>query len=277
MSETSSRPVKQRRRYPSLNLEQAVDRIRTLHDRERLNAAPADVIVQHWGFKSINTGPASSAYSAVKQFGLLDESGSGKQRKASISPRGRAILTAPADVVAEELRTAALEPTMNRLIWERYGAHTGSPEAFRWHLISDLGFSDTGAREFAKQYEATIRFAGLDDEDSPAQAEGTDLTGEPHDAEPEDAPSAPVGPTSDVWHTQSGQRVEVPVHQAPSAVRMSRHAIPLVGGKQVILEGEFPLSEAAWQGFLAVLQAFKPGLVEAEGATTPSSEDEEML
>jgi len=58
---------------------------------------------------------------------------------------------------------------------------------------------------------------------------------------------------------------------------MSRHAIPLVGGKQVILEGEFPLSEAAWQGFLAVLQAFKPGLVEAEGATTPSSEDEEML
>jgi hypothetical protein len=280
MSETSSRPAaKQRRRYPLLNLEQAVDRLRILHDRERLNAAPADVIVQHWGFKSINTGPASSAYSAVKQFGLLDETGSGKQRKASISPRGRAILTAPADVRQEELRAAALEPTMNRLIWERYGAHTGSPEAFRWHLISDLGFSDTGAKEFAKQYEATIRFAGLDDEDSPTEAADLAVdSDEPHDVGPVEAASYPVAPTSDVWHTRSGQRVEVPVHHAPSSARMSRHAIPLVGGKQVILEGEFPLSEAAWQGFLAVLQAFKPGLVEAEGAATAvPPEDEELL
>jgi hypothetical protein len=31
--------------------------------------------------------------------------------------------------------------------------------------------------------------------------------------------------------------------------RTARHAIPLVGGKHVVLEGEFPLTEAAWQGF----------------------------
>lgn len=274
MSEVTQRITtrNQRRRYPSLNLEQAIDRLKVLYDRERLNAAPADVIVQHWGFKSINTGPASTAYSAVKQFGLLDETGQGKQRRAAISPRGRAILTAPPDVRADELRKAALEPTMNQLIWERYGTHTGSPEAFRWHLVSDLGFSDTGAKEFAKQYEATIRFAGLEDgRPAPEASEEAESKSErwmdkelaaPH----REAGTYPVAPTVDVWKSESGARHEVPVLHPPTSVRTSRHAIPLVGGKQVILEGEFPLTEAAWQGFMAILHAFKPGLVDSEEA-----------
>lgn len=258
MSETSQKSAGQRRKYPSLSLEQAIDRARVLYDRERYNAAPIDQIAKHWGFKTIKTGPASTAYSAVKQFGLLDESGSGPTRKASLSQRARAILTAPEDVRAEEIRTAALEPTMNRQVWERYKTHTGSPESFNWHLISEMGFSDTGAREFAKQYEATIRFAGLDE----LTPEDEELGDSEADA-PSEAPD-PVAPTSDVWFNEARERVEVPHHQPPASTRMSRHAIPLVGGKQVILEGEFPLTEAAWQGFKAVLEAFKPGLVEAE-------------
>lgn len=260
MSESSQKSAGQRRKYPSLSLEQAIDRARVLYDRERYNAAPIDQIAKHWGFKTIKTGPASTAYSAVKQFGLLDESGSGPTRKASLSQRARAILTAPEDVRAEEIRAAALEPTMNRQVWERYKTHTGSPESFNWHLISEMGFSDTGAREFAKQYEATIRFAGLvdgatpEDEDEELDAEADALSDAHH----------PVAPTSDVWFNEARERVEVPNHQPPTSTRMSRHAIPLVGGKQVILEGEFPLTEAAWQGFKAVLEAFKPGLVEAE-------------
>lgn len=283
MSETNQQrtfTANQRRRYPSLSLEQAVERLGILYSRERLNVTPVDVIVQHWGFKSISTGPASTAYSAVKQFGLLDESGQGTQRKASISERGRTILTAPHDVQVEELRAAALEPTMNRLIWERYGTHTGSPESFRWYLVKELGFSDTGAKEFAKQYQATVAFAGL--EDSPPAPE-TD-TEDVNDREPASVSDGylqneavarrnqavhSVAPTVDVWNTPDG-RHEVPVLHPPTTTRTSRHAIPLVGGKQVILEGEFPLNEAAWQGFLAVLQAFKPGLVEAQ-----SSEDSE--
>ena len=39
--------------------------------------------------------------------------------------------------------------------------------------------------------------------------------------------------------------------------------VPIVGGKSVTIEGEFPISEAAWGQFLAVLNAMKPGLVQA--------------
>ena len=37
--------------------------------------------------------------------------------------------------------------------------------------------------------------------------------------------------------------------------------VPIIGGKPVMIEGEFPISEAAWAQFLAVLAAMKPGLV----------------
>ncbi len=268
MSETGQRFSGQRRRYPSLNLEQAIERARVLYERERYNPTPIDLIAKHWGFKGINTGPASTAYSAVKQFGLLDESGSKGQRKAAVSQRARAILTAPSDVREKEICAAALEPVMNKLIWERYGANTGSPESFTWHLTSELGFSDTGAREFAKQYQATIRFAGLDDEPADTTVPDPANDGDDDARESAAAPTYPLAPTVDVWNNSSG-RVEVPVHHPPATARMSRHAIPLVGGKQVILEGEFPLTEAAWNGFMVILQAFKPGLVESEPTAAP--------
>lgn len=265
MSEANQKQASHRRRYPSLNLEQALERARVLYEMERLNPAPLDVVTKHWGFKNSKTGPASTTYSAVKQFGLIDETGNAGQRKAAVSQRARAILTAPDDVREREIREAALAPPMNRSIWERYGADTGSPDAFRWHLISEMGFSDTGANEFAKQYVATIRFAGLD-------LLAPDGGGEPEEA---DEPSTPVPAMPSIFdgmfttpQPSRPQTPEPPTTTTAPMGRTSRHAIPLIGGKQVILEGEFPLTEAAWQGFMAVLAAFKPGLVSDDQPST---------
>lgn len=66
----------------------------------------------------------------------------------------------------------------------------------------------------------------------------------------------------------------VPAPEPPVTARTSRHAIPLIGGKQVVLEGEFPLTEEAWSGFMAILQAFKPGLVEPPRRVRAPSPDE---
>ena len=40
--------------------------------------------------------------------------------------------------------------------------------------------------------------------------------------------------------------------------------VPIIGGSPVMVEGEFPISEAAWSQFIAVLEAMKPGLVKPE-------------
>lgn len=279
MTDTPSRTTGQRRKYPSLNLEQAIERARVLYDRERLNATPVELVARHWGFKTIKTGPASTAYSAVKQFGLLVESGSGDQRKAAISPRARAILTAPPQVRDAEIQEAALEPSMNRLVWERFQASTGSSESFTWYLVSDLGFSDTGAREFARQYEATVRFARLDERD--LAIETADDTS--HDVPTpgirslaDDSRSTSSAPTASLREGSPPIHAVQPIVDATRVVpvNVSRHSIPLIGGKQVVLEGEFPITEAAWQGFMTVLSAFKPGLVADESSETSVVEAE---
>jgi hypothetical protein len=42
---------------------------------------------------------------------------------------------------------------------------------------------------------------------------------------------------------------------------MFRFTIPLPGGRHLLIEGDFPVSEAEWDQFVAVLDAMKPGLV----------------
>jgi transposase-like protein len=46
--------------------------------------------------------------------------------------------------------------------------------------------------------------------------------------------------------------------------------VPIIGGEAVIVEGQFPITEAAWAQFMAVLNAMKPGLVQQ-----PATDDSE--
>lgn len=41
----------------------------------------------------------------------------------------------------------------------------------------------------------------------------------------------------------------------------STYMIPVRAGESVLLEGDFPINEAEWNQFMAVLVAMKPGLV----------------
>lgn len=40
-----------------------------------------------------------------------------------------------------------------------------------------------------------------------------------------------------------------------------RVVIPLIGGVQVTLSGDFPLTEEQWDGLLLIMHVMKPGLV----------------
>jgi hypothetical protein len=54
----------------------------------------------------------------------------------------------------------------------------------------------------------------------------------------------------------------------------ARHfRIPLPGGRQVAIEGDFPLTEAEWDLFAHVLNVMKPGLIREDPA--PKGNDPE--
>jgi hypothetical protein len=247
--------------YPGISLATAVERARALYERERKNAAPMAAITAAWGYKSPTTGPASVSYSALKKFGLLVEDKASGHRVGRLTPLALEILLNPNN--ADAIRKAALLPPIYREMWEEYGNDLPSNETLRWQLVAQRGFTETGFEEFVRGYRETLVFAQLDavgktgqtsdpvldedDDDGPLQ--------EILDPSREKIPSEPAVRTLPVRQYYQ----EIPERTVPANVL--RMPVRLVGGATIYLEGEFPISEAGWKQFLAVLEAMKPGLV----------------
>jgi len=197
------------------------------------------------GYRSAKTGPATVAYSALLKFGLLEDEGSGSARTGKLTPLGLDVLMSPDQLPA--LRRAALTPQIHREMWEQYEDSLPSDESLKYRLVVQGGFTETGFREFIRQYRETIAYAQLP---SAGSLDGeTEPSGGHDDDHQEETPLRDQPPRRQ--HRQggvSGSVLTIPV--------------PIVGGKSVTIEGEFPISEAAWAQFLAVLNAMKPGLVQ---------------
>jgi hypothetical protein len=243
MSETH-RPKRQRSpSYPGVNLETALERARTLYDRERRGTAPISAILDHWGY-SPGTGPGLVTLAALKKFGLLQDEGSGPSRKARLSPLALQIILDDRDDSPERdraIRTAALSPTIHQDLWNRFGPELQSDATMRHFLRFDRNFTDKAADELIREFRETVSFAGLSESDS-LSPNGGDYS--------EQTPAPRTDPVSSA--------VASPQLSAQGATSVQ---LPLSASEWVTLNGAFPLSEAAWEQLLRVLQVMKPGLV----------------
>src|ERR1700733_4242727 len=96
--------------YPSINLETAIQRVRQLYEKERQHPTAVGTIVAHWRYKSLN-GPAAQTLAALKKYGLLEDEGSGENRKARISALADVIVAHPDEGMRmAAIREAALKP-----------------------------------------------------------------------------------------------------------------------------------------------------------------------
>jgi hypothetical protein len=235
--------------YPSINLETAIQRARQLYEKERQHATPVAAIAAHWHYKSLN-GPASQVLAALKKYGLIDDEGSGADRKAKLSPLADVILAHPDEAMRKAaIREAALNPAMHQELWDKYHQDLPSDSNLHWELTHDRGFTETGASEFIPVYRATIAFAQLASH-VPEPTQGSD--------------NQDVG-----GHDDSDQPEREPVRQRSASTGTTRsYAIPLIEGGAVVVEGQFPISEQDWHQFTTVLNAMKPGLVKGNAATT---------
>jgi hypothetical protein len=59
-------------RAPSLSLQEAIERVLRIYEKERRHPAPVDVIAQDIGYKSANNGAAIQALASLRYYGLLD-------------------------------------------------------------------------------------------------------------------------------------------------------------------------------------------------------------
>ena len=226
-----------------------------LYAKEKQYPTPVDAVVAHWGNKSLN-GAAGLQIAALKKYGLLTDEGARADRRVRLTDLAVTILNHPNDAMrAEAIRTAAMEPAIHKEMRKRYPSHLPSDATLEWELTRELQFTENGAKDFIRNYKATLAFARLDDPavSPPPVSEPNDFDDE--DEEPGDVewPNEPASPAL------AADAVRLATQKRPQPGH-SRFPIPLPSGHVVTIEGPFKLSESDWVFFRTILDALKPSL-----------------
>ena len=149
--------------FPYLDLETCIDLMKRLYGAAKMNEVRQADAAEAWDMKP-KSGSLLRYVAAMGQFGLIETSGGGDQRRIKISSTGRRILEDDRPGVREELKSeAALKPTMVRGLYlgdgdmPTWGKDRPSDSIAESSLKFDMGFGAEAARRFLTVYDATIK------------------------------------------------------------------------------------------------------------------------
>ena len=167
MNESVEMPTQQRDRspaFPVVSLETAFQRLVDFDAHFKRTAARPEKIGEAWGIKT--KAYVDRITAALRYFGLLEYQGSGSDRGVVVSEDGRKFLRAQQEEIKREvIKTAALRPKQIAKFWQSWGFDRPADAACLDELAMKNGFSDAGARDFLKVYDATISYARLSNSD----------------------------------------------------------------------------------------------------------------
>ena len=154
------------RKYPIYSLEEALLKIQVLIEKEGFNPTPTSVAVTHWNYSPSSSG-GMRLVSSLIQFGLLDETGKGQSRRIKPSNLSIKILQHPEAKEREKsIAEAALNPTLFREFWEKYGHSLPSDENLKWDLtgggeLKKRKLSTKAVKSFITSFRTTLEYAKL--------------------------------------------------------------------------------------------------------------------
>lgn len=148
--------------FPFIPLNKAVERAREFHDKYKHHPARAiNAVSEAWSYKTKSSG-ASQTIAALKAYGLLSDSGTGTDRKISLTELAKSILVDERPGVREKaLRIAALRPEIISSHWERWDNDRPPDVECISELHLDKGFTKDSAQKFLSIYDETIAYAKL--------------------------------------------------------------------------------------------------------------------
>jgi len=169
--------------YPAISLREAIDRARQLFREERRSAAPVNDILRIWGYKP-GSGSGLVTLAALLKFGLIEDEGTGSERRAKLTDAGFELATEDPEMFgtacAPLIEAAAMRPTIHRELWEKYEGDLPDDAALRRQLIR-AGFTEQAADVFIAQFRDTLAFAGLIDSDTIDEEKDDDSVVKRHD------------------------------------------------------------------------------------------------
>jgi hypothetical protein len=160
-------PRKKSPRAPSIALDEALDRALKAYDKERLQAAPTQVVAQHIGYKSANNGAALSALAALRYYGLLDRP---KDGFLAVTKEVEAFRFAPNDALRSSLLAKFLrQPPLFSDLLEKFESGLPSDTDLKHELIQ-RGFAPAATESVLTAFKRSVEFAGFYERKSDSSA-----------------------------------------------------------------------------------------------------------
>ncbi|MCC6268533.1 MAG: hypothetical protein IT300_13255 [Dehalococcoidia bacterium] len=248
--------------YPSINLEDAIERTKTLHLRLQMNPGRIGVVASALGY-SVKSGPLAGIISALIKFGLAEGQGSGEARTTKITEMGRRIVLRSPDS-SERItlvKEAALRPAIHRDLWERFGPCPPDDLVIRDYLVVDRKFNQSAVAEFIAEYRETLAFAGLIG-DGTVETEADDSIDGDFGEEPPMASQTALVPTR-----QAAAQRYTPAPTLGDGVRL-----PLFNKALVTINWEQRLSVKEWEAMADAIKALGPLMASSGDGKEPDGE-----
>ncbi|MEX2125744.1 MAG: hypothetical protein WD795_17785 [Woeseia sp.] len=201
-----------------------------------------NVATAGWGYKPKSSGGLQTV-GALIGYGLLEDTGSGADRKVRITEQARRILLdqrQESDERAKLIKECALAPQIFNALWSRW-RDTGipSPSSMRHALVFEYDFNENTVDDFISVFTQTIEFAGL------TSADGGGGTGDDH-GEPN-----PIRDQPSTNPPEPQMRSTVRKHQLEKGMQES--TFPLAEGLAVV-QWPTELSKESYEDFEAWVQ-----------------------
>lgn len=167
--------------YPFISLKTAIERVAAFDKYFGRHAGPADKAGLAWGMKE-KSSQAYQTLAALKYFGLIEYTGTGKDRAASLSSEARNYLRAQQEGIRREiLKRCALKPRQISAYWTKWGADRPPDPICLDELVLKAAYTQSAAETFLAVYDETVAYSGLANSDKAGDTD--DDTGEIHDAD----------------------------------------------------------------------------------------------
>lgn len=150
--------------FPFIPLRKAVERAQSLYENHRREPARLAAVGPSWDYSPKSSGLVQTV-AALKQFGLIEDLGSGEDRKIKLSKLGQTIV---ADQRPGARETALKQAARSSPIISEYLPTWLPDRPSDAHCVSELhldrGFTEDAAKAFLRIFDETVSYAGLDEE-----------------------------------------------------------------------------------------------------------------
>jgi hypothetical protein len=160
-----AKPKKERSpNFPFIPLKKAVERAEALVTNHKREAARLIAIAPSWGYGVKSSGLLQTV-AALKQYGLVEDLGSGDDRKVQVTDLARKIIVDQRPGAQEQgIKEAAKNPKLFGEYIDKWVPDRPSDAHCISELELDRGFSGDAARSFLRIFDETVAFAKLDEE-----------------------------------------------------------------------------------------------------------------